>query len=617
MLDIETEARNPISIDLDRLTPRQFVELMSAEDANIVPAVLSQAEAIAQAIEIIARQLRDGGRLVYIGAGTSGRLGVLDASECPPTFNSPPGQVVGVIAGGEPALTRPIEGAEDHPEQGEADLIAVKLSKNDVLVGIATSGRTPYVLGGIAYARKLGTFTIGLSCTANSELAAAVDLAITPRVGPEVLSGSTRLKAGTATKLVLNMLTTGSMVQLGKTYGNLMVDLQTTNRKLQIRTRRIIREATGLHGDDAETLLNRCGHDLKTAMTSHLAGVSPEEAWQRLQSVGGYVRRAVEVHRNGHHLHNNPGAFLLGIDGGGTGTVALLAQLHKADDWTIIGRGEAGPSNRHSVGTERAFNELDRAVASAFQSAGMARQSVQSACLGLAGAGRNGDSDKIRQWAKETNIAASITVCPDATLLLAAGTPNGWGVAVVAGTGSMAYARSEDGRSHRSGGWGHVLGDEGSGYAIARASLTAIARAVDGRGPRTALTELGLADFDLKQPDELVHWVYHNSDCATVAQFAPRVLQAAEQGDAVAQTIVQAAARELALAVAAVVNALELGRVFPMALAGGLLVQSEYYRQRFVDAVAKHGFTPSPIGLVAEPAEGAVHLALQSTQHLV
>src|SRR5437870_1572738 len=235
---LQTETRNPASSNLDQLAPLEIVRLMNAEDANVIPAVASQAEVIAEAIGVIAARLRAGGRLIYLGAGTSGRLGVLDATECPPTFSAPPEQVIGVIAGGTKALTQAVEGAEDRPELAVQDLGALGLTAGDVLVGIATSGRTPYVCGGIEHARRLGAFTIGLSCNAESDLLPLVDLAITPVVGPEVLTGSTRLKAGTATKLVLNMLTTATMVLLGKTYGNLMVDLRATNTKLQARTNR-------------------------------------------------------------------------------------------------------------------------------------------------------------------------------------------------------------------------------------------------------------------------------------------------------------------------------------------------------------------------------------------
>lgn len=289
-----TEARNPASEKIDTLSPLEIVRLMNAEDARVPEAVGREAERIARGVEIIADRLRVGGRLIYMGAGTSGRLGVLDASECPPTFSTPPELVVGLIAGGYGALTRAIEGAEDHPERGVADLQSVNLSVADVVVGIATSGRTPYVIGGLEYAKQVGAFAIGLACNDGSALAAAADLMITPVVGPEIISGSTRLKAGTATKLVLNMLTTGAMVLLGKTYGNLMVDLKATNTKLVIRTRRIVAELTGLTEAEAEQQLARCGGDLKAAVVAHCRDVSPDEARRLLAAAAGQLRRALE-----------------------------------------------------------------------------------------------------------------------------------------------------------------------------------------------------------------------------------------------------------------------------------------------------------------------------------
>lgn len=393
---LQTEARNPASSELDELSALQFVRLMAAEDAKVAPAVASQAEAIARGVDVIAERLRAGGRLVYIGAGTSGRLGVLDASECPPTFNVPAGVVVGVIAGGPAAITRAVEGAEDRPEAAGHDLAALSLTSADVLVGIATSGRTPYVLAAINHARELGAFTIGLSCNPNAELIGHVDLAITPVVGPEVLSGSTRLKAGTATKLVLNMLSTGAMVRLGKTYGNLMVDVRATNEKLKGRTNRIVREATGLDARAADALLDDCGRELKTALVSQLASVSAEDARERLRKANGRVRTAVGAsskngthHKNG-HAKTGAEQLVLGIDGGGTHTIALLA-TRTADGWEVLGRGEAGPSNRHAVGTPAALAALDEATDRAFDAAGRSRQRVRAACLGLAGAGRPGD----------------------------------------------------------------------------------------------------------------------------------------------------------------------------------------------------------------------------------
>src|SRR4051794_14388384 len=300
MSQLTTEARNPASEQIDTLSPLEIVRLMNAEDARVPQAVGREAEPIARAIEVIAARLRAGGRLVYIGAGTSGRLGVLDAAECPPTFSSPPELVVGIIAGGTAALTRAVEGAEDHPDQAGRDLQAIELGPRDVVVGIATSGRTPYVQGGLAYARSVGAYAVGFACTPDSALVPHSDLMITPLVGPEVLTGSTRLKAGTATKLVLNTISTGGMVRLGKTYGNLMVDLKATNSKLRARANRIVRFFTGLSAEDADALLGRCGGELKTALVVQRSGASPEEARAKLEAVDGQVRRALDEL---HHPH--------------------------------------------------------------------------------------------------------------------------------------------------------------------------------------------------------------------------------------------------------------------------------------------------------------------------
>jgi N-acetylmuramic acid 6-phosphate etherase len=294
MSRLTTEARNPASEKIDTLGPLEIVRLMNAEDALVPQAVGREAEPIARAIDVIADRLRSGGRLVYIGAGTSGRLGVLDASECPPTFSTPTEMVVGLIAGGYGALTRAVEGAEDNPESAVEDLKRIGLNRADVLVGIATSGRTPYVIGGLKQAREMGAYAIGLACNDGSALAAAADLMITPVVGPEVISGSTRLKAGTATKLVLNMLTTGAMVLLGKTYGNLMVDLKATNSKLVVRTRRIVASLTGLSEAEAEQKLAECGGELKTAVVAQQRGVSAEAARELLRQAGGQLRQALD-----------------------------------------------------------------------------------------------------------------------------------------------------------------------------------------------------------------------------------------------------------------------------------------------------------------------------------
>lgn len=288
-----TEARNPAAEAIDRLDARGIVALMDAEDARAVAAVAREGEAIARAIDLAADRFRRGGRLVYVGAGTSGRLGVLDAAECPPTFGTDPSQVVGLIAGGPAALTRAVEGAEDDRAQGARDLDALRVGPSDLVVGIAASGRTPYVLGAVERAKELGATTVGVACNRPSLLGAIVDLEIAPVVGPEVLAGSTRLKAGTATKLVLNRITTGAMVRLGKTYGDRMIDLRPTNEKLRIRSRRILRELAGVDDERAAALLARCGGELKPALVMALAGVGPDAARGLLDRHGGQVRLAV------------------------------------------------------------------------------------------------------------------------------------------------------------------------------------------------------------------------------------------------------------------------------------------------------------------------------------
>lgn len=289
-----TESRNPASEGIDTLDALGIVRVMNEEDSKVIDAVRAEREAIAKAVELVADRFRKGGRLIYAGAGTSGRLGVLDASECPPTFSTPPEMVVGLIAGGPTALTRAVEGAEDDPKLGASDLDGLGVSEKDVVVGIASSGRTPYVLGVVDRAKGRGAKTVGISCNRPSLLGARVDIEIALLVGPEIVAGSTRLKSGTATKLVLNTLTTGAMILIGKTFGNRMIDLQPTNEKLRIRTRRILRELGEVDDDRAGSLLEQAGGRLKPALVMALAGVSAEEAEQLLSESNGQVRAAVE-----------------------------------------------------------------------------------------------------------------------------------------------------------------------------------------------------------------------------------------------------------------------------------------------------------------------------------
>jgi N-acetylmuramic acid 6-phosphate etherase len=287
-----TETRHPDTAHIDQLSTRDMLAVINAADRSVADAVHAELTRITQAVDGIVERMEKGGRLFYTGAGTSGRLGVLDASECPPTFNVDPSLVVGLIAGGDHALRHSIEGAEDDPEQGVQDLKVHGLKAADALVGIAASGRTPYVLGGMAYANHLGALTIGLSCVPGSPVECQARIAITPAVGPEVITGSTRLRAGTATKLVLNMLSTGTMIRMGMVYGNLMVNVQPTNVKLKDRATRIIAAATGVDEERAAELLEEAGA-VRIAIVMQKLGVTREQAQQRLAAVQGRLRAAL------------------------------------------------------------------------------------------------------------------------------------------------------------------------------------------------------------------------------------------------------------------------------------------------------------------------------------
>lgn len=610
---LPTEARNPASERLDELTSIELVDLMNREDGAVAAAVATQRVPLAQAIDVLAERLACGGRLIYLGAGTSGRLGVLDAAECPPTFQSPPEQVVGLIAGGQGAMFRAVEGAEDSPRLAEIDLEAIHLTAADVVCGIATSGRTPYVLGGVRYARSVGAFTLGVVCTPESELAREVDVCVAPVVGPEVLTGSTRLKAGTATKLVLNTLTTAAMVRLGKSFGNLMVDLKATNTKLVARANRIVRVCTGLDAVAAGELLTRCEGEVKTAIVCQLTTLTPNEVRAKLVENGGRIKPTLAETGVTRGPTAKPGVsvrtdLVLGVDGGGTTTVCLLAERTTG---TVLGRGVGGPSNIQAVGVDVGLRALDDAIDRAFHAAGVPRGKVGSICLGLAGIDRQEGLDVIHGWAERGAVAATVTVANDATLLLAAGTPDGWGLAVIAGTGSIAFVRTPDGTLGRCGGWGYLLGDEGSAYQVALSGLRAACRSFDGIAPPTALVQAFVTRMSLREPPDLIPAVYRGAwDRSAIAGLAPMVLELADRGDEVATSIVKQQARELAMTAAGAVTANGLPmKQLPVALAGGVLTNSGTYRYEFLAGLSDAGIEPGTVQLVTVPAVGALVLA--------
>ncbi|MDK4218236.1 N-acetylmuramic acid 6-phosphate etherase [Pantoea agglomerans] len=290
-----TEGRNPASQNIDELSTEAMLRVINDEDKKVALAVEAIVPQIAAAVDAIFAAFQAGGRLVYCGAGTSGRLGILDASECPPTFGTPREQVVGLIAGGHTAILQAVENAEDNREQGAQDLKDIHFSRHDVLVGIAASGRTPYVLGALAYANELGATTVSLTCNPGSAMSQVAAIALTPVVGPEVVTGSSRMKAGTAQKLVLNMLTTGSMIRSGKVYGNLMVDVEATNQKLVQRQVNIVMQATDCDEATASAALTACGGHCKTAILMVLADLAADEAKALLSQHQGFIRQALQA----------------------------------------------------------------------------------------------------------------------------------------------------------------------------------------------------------------------------------------------------------------------------------------------------------------------------------
>ena len=297
MIDLSvlvTESRNKETMGLDQMTPLEIVTVMNREDGKAVTAVGEVLPQIAQAIAWCTDSLKQKGRIIYIGAGTSGRLGVLDAVECPPTFGVSPDVVVGLMAGGTPAFVRAVEGAEDSQTMGEEDLKEIHLSPADIVIGLAASGRTPYVIYGLRYAKKIGCRTVAVSCNRDSEIGKEADLAIEPVPGPEVLTGSTRLKAGTVQKMVLNMISTGSMVGIGKVYQNLMVDVVQTNMKLITRAENIVMTATGCTREEARDSLEEAEGSVKLAITMILLQCGAKSAKTRLNRAGGYVRNAIQ-----------------------------------------------------------------------------------------------------------------------------------------------------------------------------------------------------------------------------------------------------------------------------------------------------------------------------------
>lgn len=565
-----TEQRNPASADLDRMSALEIVRVMNAEDHKVADAVERALPQVARAVDAVVAGMRSGGRLIYMGAGTSGRLGVLDAAECPPTFRTDPELVVGLIAGGRGAMFRAVEGAEDSAELGASDLDELGLTDRDTVVGIAASGRTPYVIGGLDRAREVGAATVSIACNLGAVVSRHAEIAIEVDNGPEVVTGSSRLKSGTSQKLVLNMISTAAMVRLGKVYGNLMVDVAPTNTKLVDRAERIVVDATGCDRATAQAALRACDGHAKTAIVMVQRGVDAPAARAALTAAGGFVRQAIQMDTQPQPPVPTASAAAdcpegvppaearyLGLDIGGSSTRAVVCTAAG----TVLHRGSAGGGNIHSSSAS-----LRDSIEQALRGCDMSR--VVSAAAGVAGAGAARGAE-----VTETVIGTlgslgvdrgACTVVSDFEIAYRSAAPGPDGRLLIAGTGAVA-ARFDDWTPVvRRDGLGWLLGDTGSGTWIGRQVLRAVASDLDGAGPATALTSMvqdALGATGTVDSQWLVRAVADTRP-AEWARFAPLALSA--DGDPVVAQILDAAADALVRTVESVGDG-------TVVLAGGLL----------------------------------------------
>ncbi|KAJ5809673.1 uncharacterized protein N7503_001891 [Penicillium pulvis] len=491
---LQTEGVNPRTVNIDRISTLEMCSVINNDDHLVAESVAPCLPVIADAIDALALRVGQGGRVVYVGAGTSGRLGILDASEIPPTFAAPRSQFVGLIAGGDVAIRQAQEGAEDDGEAGEEDLRRLKLDhKLDSVIGIASSGRTPYVLGCLAFAKRLGCVTIGVVCASPSALSHSgnVDYLIAPLPGPEVVTGSTRLKAGTATKMVLNMLSTGTMIRTGKTYGNMMVDMVASNLKLEQRARNILRrlsvKCNNLSDADLDSLLAKCNGSVKLAILVAETCGSVESCRETLTSAGGVLAKALtEASQPADKCLPENRQFVLCIDGGGTKCAAVVG-----DKDGVVSHGFAGPCNitDNVSDVEVVMKTLVTATKAALKEhippneltdsdwKAQLKRSFRSVWIGLAGMDRSGLynvlAPKLGELFGLDHTTPALKLTNDVSLLTAAASSNQSRsvIVVIAGTGSvvMRYNWIKDQGYTcvaRAGGWGHLLGDEGGGYSI-------------------------------------------------------------------------------------------------------------------------------------------------------
>ncbi|KAH8709195.1 N-acetylmuramic acid 6-phosphate etherase [Beauveria bassiana] len=645
---LQTENSNPRTATIDKVSTEELCRILHEEDCRVPAAVTPCLPEIAATIDALTERVRKGGRVFYIGAGTSGRLGVLDASEIPPTYSSPPNQFIALIAGGDYALRNAKEGAEDDRSAAKTDLDAFNIAPNlDSLIGIASSGRTPYVLGGLEYARSIGCTTVGVVCVQPSAMAIEgnTDYLISAVTGSESVTGSTRMKAGTATKLVLNMISTGIMIKLGKTYGNL-ANLKATNIKLRQRARNILRVIGGqrCHHSDQEldAILATARGSTRLAAVMMVLDVPLVEAELRLDRNNGVLDRVfTEAETQSSTATSDDSCLVLCVDAGGTSCKATILSKDGA-----VGAGFGGPCNVIAGAIQQATDSCPTTKGRVFSSIKFA-----AARIGLAGYDRPAVQSSVNDGLSKLlnlKIGAGLEVTTDIDLLPVASASEETvecAVVLVAGTGSIAMSfRKENGafvRSGRAGGWGHLLGDDGSGYSIGREALRMALRESDvcsmrkqASAPAQPTSQLAKAvfghfkeKFPEAKPEDLLSTVMmpnsapqqprdavmdRTSRIAGVAKTVLAMVKTNEDAD----RIVAAGAEKLAeLAALLVLNQGIKPSKASLVLAGGLM-QDEGYRRRIVGSVERAGYKFQHVEVVDQPAMNGARFLLRSAQAL-
>ncbi|KAJ2958794.1 hypothetical protein NQZ79_g5634 [Umbelopsis isabellina] len=565
---LTTEQANPKSANIDSIPTTDLLQIINDEDALVPIAVRKELPSISTAVDQIYPRMLAGGRLIYVGCGTSGRLGVVDASECPPTYSTHPDQVIGWMAGGDAAIRKAAEGVEDSFEKGDQDMTQFSITENDTLVGIAASGRTPYVLGAIAHAKQRKALTVGLSFNKGIVLEKAVDIMIAPVCGPEVVTGSTRMKAGTATKLVLNMLSTGVMIRLGKTLGNLMVDVKSSNEKLVARSRRIVKMAVGSSGylagtdepvnmDDEtiDQLMKACNGQVKLSILVAMTGLSVADAVDLLNKTNGVLRAALEERRAVHdteHVKESNKAFskarYLAIDCGGTKMAAAALD----DQGNVVGQAQIPSTNFATTAMDVFLSRLQQ-VAQMACGTETSLPTFQAIWIGSAGCDAPSSQRELVSKLKDTfNVKddTKIRVTNDVDLL-ASGLGKKEGVVLIAGTGSIAIRYNASGeRIRRSGGLGFLAGDEGSGWDIGQAAVRHAGAVIDKRAPSSILSKLVLAQLECEDRAGFIAKVYAGDEPTRkgrITKLAETVLTSANEDCAVSQSILTESAKKIAL----------------------------------------------------------------------